>query len=144
MRLEDIRKMVQEDSVIDDTELDLESLKLPQLHNKYLNIYHDEKLFLLKTESDLKKAIRVKWEYYTGKLDEDTLKELGLEPFPLKILKQDLDKYLESDDDITELNHKYIYQKEKVDYLESVLKEITNRHWKIKNAIEWRKFVSGV
>tara|TARA_R110002096_G_scaffold203258_2_gene388292 strand:- start:140 stop:574 length:435 start_codon:yes stop_codon:yes gene_type:complete len=144
MRLEDIRKMAQEDSVIDDTELDLESLKLPQLHNKYLNIYHDEKLFLLKNESDLKKAIRIKWEYYTGKLDKDSLQELGLEPFPLKILKQDLDKYLESDDDITELNHKYIYQKEKVDYLASVLKELTNRHWKIRNAIEWRKFVSGV
>lgn len=144
MRLEDIRKMAQEDSVIDDTELDLESLKLPQLHNKYLNIYHDEKLFLLKNESDLKKAIRIKWEYYTGKLDKDSLQELGLEPFPLKILKQDLDKYLESDDDITELNHKYIYQKEKVEYLSSVLKELTNRHWKIRNAIEWRKFVSGV
>jgi len=144
MRLEDIRKMAQEDSVIDNTELDLESLKLPQLHNKYRNIYHDEKLFLLKTESDLKKAIRIKWEYYTGKLDEDSLEELGLEPFPLKILKQDLDKYLESDDDIIELNHKYIYQKEKVEYVESVLKELTNRHWKIRNAIEWRKFVSGV
>ena len=101
-------------------------------------------MFLLKTESDLKKAIRIKWEYYTGKLDEDSLEELGLEPFPLKILKQDLDKYLESDDDIIELNHKYIYQKEKVEYVESVLKELTNRHWKIRNAIEWRKFVSGV
>jgi hypothetical protein len=144
MRLEDIRKMVQEDSAINDTELDLESLKLPQLHNKYLNIYHDEKLFLLKVEGDLKRAIRIKWEYYTGKLDKDTLDELGLEPFPLKILKQDLDKYLESDDDIMKLNYKYHYQKEKVDYLESVLKEITNRHWKIRNAIEWRKFISGV
>ena len=92
MRLEDIRKMAMEDSIIDDTELDIESLKLPQLHNKYLNMYHDEKLLLSKVDSELKKVVKLKWEYYTGKLDEDVLKELDLEPFPLKILKQDLDK----------------------------------------------------
>ena len=86
----------------------------------------------------------MKWEYYTGKLDQSQLDEHGLEPFPLKILKQDIDKYMESDDDLIVLNQRYIYQKEKVDYLESVLKEITNRHWKIKNAIEWRRFTSGV
>ena len=129
MKLEEIQRMVQADSVIDDTELDIESLKLPQLHNKYLNIYHNEKLLLSK---------------YTGKMDEDTLSDLGIEPFQLKILKQDIDKYMESDEDIIELNLKVEYQKEKVSYLESIIKEVSNRHWKIKNAIEWRKFVSGV
>lgn len=144
MKLEDIRKMVEEDSIIDDTELDIESLKIPQLHNKYLNLYHDEKLVLSKIDSDLKKVIKVKWEYYTGKLDEDDLEELGLEPFQFKILKQDLDKYLNSDEDIIALSHKVEYQKEKVSYLESILKELNNRHWKIRNAIDWRKFLSGV
>ena len=51
---------------------------------------------------------------------------------------------MESDEDIIELNLKVEYQKEKVSYLESIIKEVSNRHWKIKNAIEWRKFVSGV
>ena len=109
MKLEDIRRMVKKDCIIDDTELDIESLKIPQLHNKYLNIYHDEKLLLSKVDSEHKRAIRIKWEYYTGKLDEDTLSDLGLEPFPLKILKQDLDKYLQSDDDIIILSHKVEY-----------------------------------
>ena len=144
MKLEDIRKMAEKDSVLDYTELDIESLKLPQLHNKYLNIYHDEKLLFSKFNSDLKKAIRIKWEYYTGKLDENTLKELGLEPFPLKILKTDIDKYLESDDEIITLSHRVDYQKEKIYYLESIIKELNTRHWKIRNAIEWRKFISGV
>ena len=144
MKLEDIREMAEKDCVVDDTELDLESLKLPQLHNKYLNIYHDEKLLLSKFSSDLKKAIRIKWEYYTGKLDEDSITELGLEPFPLKILKTDIDKYLESDDEIITLSHRVDYQKEKIYYLESIIKELNTRHWKIRNAIEWRKFISGV
>ena len=144
MRLEDIRKMVKDDSIIDDTQLDLESIKIPQLHNKYLNFYHDEKLLLSKYESELKRIVKVKWEYYTGKLDEDALKDMGLEPFPLKILKQDIDKYMESDSDVITLAHKVDYQKEKIDYLQSIIKEITTRHWKIRNAIEWRKFISGV
>ena len=144
MKLEEIRKMAKEDCSIDYTALDLESLKLPQLHNKYLNIYHDEKLLLSKLTSELKKSIRIKWEYYTGKLDEDTLNELGLEAFPLIILKTDIDKYLESDDEIITISHKVDYQKEKIEYLESIIKELNTRHWKIRNAIEWRKFVSGV
>lgn len=143
MKLEDIRRMVENDSVVDDTELDLESLKLPQLHNKYLVLYHDEKLVLSRLYSELRTCTRVKWEYYTGKLDQEKLDELGLDPFPLKILKTDIDKYLESDDELITLSHKVDYQKGKVSYIESILKEVSNRHWKIKNAIDWRKFLSG-
>ena len=144
MTLDELKKMVSEDIIIDDTELDLESLKTPQLHNKYLNLYTDEKLKLSKVQSEVKALIRVKWEYYTGKLDEDQLKELGWEPFQYKILKNDIDKYLESDSDLIELNHRMVFQEEKVKYLDAIVKSFNSRQWNIRNAIEWRKFVSGV
>ena len=48
MKLEDIRKMAKKDSVLDYTELDIESLKLPQLHNKYLNICFPNSIVTLK------------------------------------------------------------------------------------------------
>ena len=144
MTLDELKKMVSEDMIIDDTELDLESLKTPQLHNKYLNLYTDEKLKLSKVQSEVKALIRVKWEYYTGKLDEDQLKELGWEPFQYKILKNDIDKYLESDSDLIELNHRMVFQEEKVKYLDAIVKSFNSRQWNIRNAIEWRKFVSGV
>ena len=51
---------------------------------------------------------------------------------------------MESDSDVITLAHKVDYKKEKIDYLQSIIKEITTRHWKIRNAIEWRKFISGV
>jgi hypothetical protein len=144
MTLDELKKMVAEDMVIDDTELDLESLKIPQLHNKYLNLYTDEKLKLGRIQSEVKALVRVKWEYYTGKLDEDELKELGWEPFQYKILKSDIDKYLESDSDLIEKNHRMIFQEEKVKYLDAVVKSFNGRQWNIRNAIDWRKFVSGV
>ena len=39
MNLEKIRELVEKDMVVDNTELATESTKIPQLHNKYLNIF---------------------------------------------------------------------------------------------------------
>jgi len=67
----------------------------------------------------------------------------GWQPFALKILRQDIDLYLDSDQDLIKLQQKTQYQKEKVALLEEVVKELNTRHWKIRNAIEWRKFTNG-
>ena len=143
MNIVTIRGMVEKDLKIDSTELDLASLRIPQLHTKYLNIFHDERLLLKKMKIEFKDLSRIKWDYYTGKISQETLDELGWEPFPLKILKTDIDRYLDSDKDISSEKSKIDYQDEKVLYLESVLKNITNLQWNIKNAIEWRKFLNG-
>ena len=143
MDLSEIRKLVAEDMPIDDTELDVESMTIPQLHGKYLNFYLDEKLVLQKLNSDYYRLKKTKWEYYTGKLDQDQLEEYGWEPFQFKILKQDIDLYMDSDEDLQKLSNKVAYQKEKINYLDSILKSINNRQWNIRNAIEWRKFING-
>jgi hypothetical protein len=144
MELSNIKQMASKDMPIDGTELDIESLKIPQLHNKYLNMFHDEKLILCKTETDYKSLLRTKWEYYTGKLDQEQLNYYGWDVFPFKILKNDIQLYLDADDDLIKLKGKMQYQKEKVSYLESILKSINNRQWSIRGAIDWRKFISGV
>tara|TARA_R110000824_G_scaffold58888_17_gene158826 strand:+ start:819 stop:1253 length:435 start_codon:yes stop_codon:yes gene_type:complete len=143
MDLSEIRKLVAEDMPIDDTELDVESMTIPQLHSKYLNFYLDEKLVLHKLNSDYYRLKKTKWEYYTGKLDQDQLEEYGWEPFQFKILKQDIDLYMDSDEDLQKLSNRVAYQKEKINYLDSILKSINNRQWNIRNAIEWRKFING-
>ena len=144
MRFDDIRKMVEKDMVIDDSELDLESLKIPQLHNKYLNLFHDERILLRKLEVERRELIRDKWEYYSGKMSEEELARREWEPFQLKVLKQDLDMYIQSDSDVTKIDDRITLQKEKVDYLASIVKSISGRGWEIKNAIEWRRFTSGI
>tara|TARA_Y100001937_G_scaffold91556_1_gene123927 strand:- start:1354 stop:1788 length:435 start_codon:yes stop_codon:yes gene_type:complete len=143
MDISSIKQMVAEDMPIDDTELDIESMAIPQLHSKYLNIYMDEKLLLQKINSDYYRLKKMKWEYYTGKLDQDQLDEYGWEPFQLKILKQDIDLYMDSDEDLQKLLNKQAYQKEKINYLDAILKSVNNRQWNIKGAIEWRKFING-
>ena len=76
-------------------------------------------------------------------MDEETLKQMGWEPFQLHILKQDIDKYLNSDEELIKLSSKMEYCEEKMKHLEEILKNINNLQWNIKNAIDWKKFVSG-
>lgn len=143
MNLEQIRKMAQEDIPMDKTELDVESMKTPQLHNKYLVLYTDEKLILTKLNSELKVLERNKWLYYTGKMSQEQLEEHDWEPFDLNILKTDIDRFMQADNDIITLSNKVALQKEKVNYLENVIKIINNRQWSIRSTIDWLKFTNG-
>jgi hypothetical protein len=76
-------------------------------------------------------------------MSKENLDDWGWQPFDLKILRQDLAIYIDSDEHLVKLKNKINYQKEKIDYLESVLKSLNNRNWIIRNAIEWRKFING-
>ena len=129
---------------IDETELDIESLVTPQLHNRFLILFTDEKLIMEKLEGDLKILNRNKWMYYTGKMSQEELDEHGWNPFELNILKTDIEKFLYSDPEMITLSHKVSLQKEKVKYIEGVLKIINNRQWYIRSAIDWMKFTQGV
>ena len=143
MNLNDLKHMIERDMVIDKTELDIESIKTPQMHNKYLTFMLDEKLVLQKMESDFSILRKKKWLYYTGKMSQEELNEEGLEPFQHNVLKTDIDKFIDSDEQIIDLKNKIFYQKAKVKYIEEVVKIISSRQWTIKSAIDWIKFTNG-
>ena len=140
MRFDELSEMVDRDLRIDDTELDVESIKTPQLHNKYLKIYTQLSLSLKKTKDDRKVLYKEKWEYYTGKSDPSVYKE---KPFDLKILKVDVHIYMDSDEELQRADQKEVYLKQVVNYLEQLLRSINTRNFIIKNAIDWAKFTSG-
>ena len=140
MDLEQIQELAEKDLKINDTELDLESLKTPQLHNKYMKHLTKFKLLLTRAEDDLRTIKLFKWEYYTGKSDPQVYQQ---KPFNLKILKQDVDKYIEADEEIQKATQKVKYLETVVDFLDRTIRQISNRTFTIKNAIDWRKFTSG-
>ena len=140
MTLEELQNLADKDLKINDTELDLESLKTPQLHNKYSKYYNKYKNLLKVAEQDLARITREKWEYYTGKADPMVYQQ---KPFNLKILKQDVDKYIEADEDYQKIKQKVDYLETIVDFLDRTIRQIQNRGFLIKDAIEWRKFTSG-
>ena len=132
--------MVDVDLKIDDTELDIESIKTPQIHNKYLKFYTQFCLQLKKVRDERKSLYRDKWEYYTGKSPPEVYQE---KPFDLKILKQDLSLYMESDTDIQALLARINYYEEIMFFLDKVLHCLNNRGFQIKNSIDWQKFMQG-
>ncbi len=140
MDLETLQKQVDVDLKIDDTELDLESIRTPQLHNKYLKLFTKYSLQLKKVKDDYDGLYKFKWEYYTGK---STMEVYQAEPFDLKVLKADVHIYLNADAELQKLGQRQEYLKVVVVYIERVLREINNRNWNIRNTIEWKKFLHG-
>ena len=95
---------------------------------------------LSKSESDYRTMKREKWEYYTGKAPAEVY---ATKPFDLKIMRTDLDKYLDSDIDLQRAKQKVDYLETVIDFLDRTIRGISNRGFTIKNAIDWRKFTSG-
>ena len=144
MKLSEIKLQYENDSKLDDTNLDYESTRIPQLHSKYLNFLIEEQLRIKELEFRHVMLKRKKWEYYTGKMSREQLEHEGWEPFELTVLKQDLGLYMDSDVDLQKIQLNLELHKSTVDFLERVLRELGNRHWKIRNSIEWKKFSNGV
>jgi len=140
MDLEKLQELADTKLKINDTELDLESLKTPQLHNEFMKHLTKYKLMLSRAETEYNMMKREKWEYYTGKADASVYAE---KPFDLKILRTDIDKYLDSDIDLQKQKQKVDYLSTTVDFLDRTIRQIGNRGFTIKNAIDWRKFTSG-
>ena len=140
MNIDELYNEIERDLKIDDTELDLESIRTPQLHNKYLKIYTTHSLQLKRLQDEYKILYRMKWEYYTGKSSPEIYKQ---KPFDIKVLKSDIGIYIDADADLQQLSQKVAYTKQITDYLERILREINNRNWTIRNTIEWKKFLHG-
>ena len=143
MTLSEIQEKVRKELKINSLELDIESLRIPSLHSKYLQLLTEHSLLLKKTQGEYAVLKRNKWIYYTGKASEDVYKEKG--DFPLKLKTKDEERtFIEADEEIRELKGKVEYYETVVDYLQEVVKSISNRSFQIKNAIEFMKFNAGL
>ena len=140
MNLDEIQASWAEDSKLDPDNLHNESIKIPSLHSKYYNIYNNIVLLKKMGENKYKILKKKKWLYYTGKAEPDVYKE---NPFDHKVLKPDIDKYMDADEDIMRLVSKIEYYQTMLSFIDSILKTILNRTYQIKNAIEFMRFTAG-
>ena len=133
--------MWEKDSQIDPDNLHTESLKVPSLHAKYHDMFNNFLLLRKKAEQQRKNIRHERYEYYSGKAASEVYIE---NPFGKKIRDKDtMTKYLDADDKLKEVNLKIDYYETLLNYCESILKQINNRTYQIKNAIEWQKFIAG-
>jgi len=146
MKLDDIIKEWQVDCEISSMHLDDASRKTPTLHSKYLELLSTAKLKLRRLEFEQKTLLKQKFLYYNGKMDEETLKELGWDPDPfdgLRILKGEMNYYYDADPEIQKSEEKIEYYKTIIDTLVNIIDTIKWRHQTIRNIIDWKRFESG-
>ena len=141
MNLEQIQEMWQKDSVIDPDNLHDESLKIPQLHSKYYTIYNTITLLREKARESYNRIRLERHNYYTGKAPAETYVE---EPFPYKVREKDaIQRHMDADEKMSTINMKIKYYDVILKFLEEIIRNVSNRTYQIKNAIEWQQFQSG-
>ena len=117
------------------------ALEIPFHHNKYLNHYTDISQIKTSLEFQIRRLIKEKREYYGG---EATAEVYANKPFGNSIKTSEKMKvYLESDDEIINVEAKIKYTDQMLYFLDQIMKQITNRGFQIKSAIEWEKFING-
>ena len=140
--LDEIMRQWEKDSNVDSTEPGKEILRIPLLHNKYNKYLSLHTLSARKCAFEYDKVKKLKWEYYTGKLDQDELQKLGWEPFRF-VLKSDISVYIDGDDDLNKLKRKKSYHEETAKYCENVMKELNARTYQLRAFMDWEKFIQG-
>jgi hypothetical protein len=140
--LETLQGMWNEDSKIDPDNLHTESLNIPVLHSKYYDIYNTLMLLRKKAEQQRKNIRHERYEYFSGKAVPEVYIN---DPFPKKIRdKETMQKYLDADTKLSGVSLKIEYYEVMLRFIEEILKQITNRTYQIKNAIEFMRFSSGL
>ena len=142
MHIDILKEQWTKDSVLS-SDYHRESMKFTQLHSKYLNYFFDAKKDLTRMSKSLAKMRRIRFEYYTGTIEPGMLDKFSWEPFLRKILKTEVNMYLDSDDVLSTMEVELQDQKDKIHFIEEVLKQIGQRNFQIKEAVSWQKFVSG-
>ena len=142
MNLEKIQEMWQKDSFIDPDNLHDESLKIPQLHSKYYTVYNTITLLREKAREQYSKIRLERYNFYTGKAEPEVYVE---EPFPYKVREKDaIQRHLDADERLNKIDMKIRYYDTTLKFLEEIIKNVSNRTFQIKNAIEWNRFQAGM
>tara|TARA_B100001996_G_scaffold380660_1_gene368496 strand:+ start:845 stop:1276 length:432 start_codon:yes stop_codon:yes gene_type:complete len=142
MKLEELQNEARIDlKIIDQERLDQESFKNQNIKPKWLEYRTKYDQLLIMSKANHQRMYREKWEYYGGKADA---KVYAAKPFDLKVLKTDLQMYINSDEDILNLQGKIAYYESIIKYIDGIIKSIDNRGWDIRNATEWKKFEAGM
>jgi hypothetical protein len=132
----------EKDAVINNLDPGRELLRIPILHAKYNKFLTLHNLASKRQALELDRMRKIKWAYYSGKMDKEELDKYGWQPFPF-VLKTDINAYLDGDIDIGSIKKKKSYHEEASSFCVYVMKELNNRTWQLKEYMAWERFQSG-
>ena len=144
MKLEDIHKEWEIDAIINPTQILEANIQTAKLLQKYLRYLSYERLQQKKLNQEYKE-LKFEKRTFLSEGPSEEFKEKGWKLPPKgRILKSEVDLYLEVDKDVSDLYLKIEFSKEKILVLEEIIKELHARQWIIKNHISWVQWTGGV
>ena len=141
MKLSELLTNIRNDSVVDMSNIAEESIKVIELHAKYLGFYQEEKKILILIEEEYRKLKLRKMEYYLGRAEDKVYED---NPLNLKIPRQDLEFYLDADEELCDLKRKVLVSQNKVDMLKGFVEQNLNqRSHHFRNALAFLNWSQG-
>lgn len=146
----EISKLLDEwekDSPINQDRLDHESIRIPQLHSKYMRILVAMRQVLRKKRSKLETLNADKKQWVQGRMTKDEIDARGWKHDPFdnyaKPLKSEMDAFIKVDPEVQKLRDDIKDLEILVEAVVDILSSITWRHQNIRNAIDWQRFQAG-
>lgn len=133
-----------EDSHIDELNIQSESLRTANLHSKYLRDLKKWKgtKLALQIRYDELKGKKIK--YWKGEFSKEELKEFGWPQWRFKTpLKSEIETYIESDKDLNRIKMQSEAVTIGIEVLESIIKQIGQRDFEISSYIKMKMFNKG-
>ncbi len=144
MTLDEINSAWKIDSVVDRNDIATESIKVPSLHAKYLELLSAYKLKLRKIYNEYNAMKSLRQRYYTGKLTKEELLQKNWDQYQEnKPLKTEMNEILNSDKELSKFYDKVVYMETVIYTLESIMKSLHSRSYDIKNYIAWQTLTMG-
>lgn len=132
------------DSVVDNTVVTRELLRVPVLHAKYLQCFMVFKAKLTKSEKDYNNMAFLRKRYYRGEFTQQELKQYGWDQYQgLKMSMSEFNSHSAIDPVLVPLKEIVDNNKVAVVAAEYILKEISQRGWLLKTLVDYEKFQAG-
>lgn len=132
-----------EDIKLNLLDIENELLRNSHLIGKWLTYQQNQKAKFLLIETDYKRFLSKKKRYLMGRLDDEERESNGWPVEGNKILKADLDMWLDADDEILKKKKHYLVQKQIVEFIDSTLSQVVDKKWSIKAYLDYKKWIEG-
>jgi hypothetical protein len=130
-----------EDAPINGLDLGKSARDIQVLHAKYLDLWRQAKHDMVISKIELKKLRAEKHDWLINPTKEHAAR--GWVYPDRKVLKGDHITYLQADEDLIQQELIVAECEASFEMMQDILKQIHNRNWIIKSAIEDRTFMSG-
>lgn len=140
MNLIDLQQEWAKDTKLDKTALDEESINIPKLQSKYLNILSTERLLWKKLTRKKEEKIQQLTDYYNGFIDG---RDIGREPWQKTETKGSINKRVESDAEVLKIQALIDEKEEIVLFVKEVVTSLNFRNNTIKNTLDFMRWTQG-